>query len=179
MICPVCGNEVPDGTSLCPVCGASLAVAQEPGFAPQDQGMGMQGGMVQGGSKKTGVIIAIIAAVLVIGIVVALVFLLRGGGNKDGRYKTSYLGMINMYIDVHGNKGQFIMEVAPEYAELVDDDDSTQSYDFEAVWKGDVLVMQVQDSEVEVKYNAKDKTLTLPDDSGLGLGVDLVFEKQD
>ena len=60
MVCPVCGNEVPDGTAVCPVCNAPLTQgAPDQGFAPQDQGFGAA--PQQSGSK--GPLIAIIAVV--------------------------------------------------------------------------------------------------------------------
>ena len=180
MVCPVCGNNVPDGTAVCPVCGASLVVQPNAqAFDMQNQGMAVQGAdMVQGGGKKTGLIIAIVASVLVIGIGIALFFILGGGGNKDGRYKASYLGMINIYIDIKGSKGTFSMEVAPEFAEFADSE-TNQSYDFDASWKGNTLVMSVNGETLEATYDASKKTLTIPDDSELGLGVELVFEKEE
>jgi hypothetical protein len=178
MICPVCGNNVPDGTPVCPVCNTQLMQAQ--GGMPQ--GMPQQGfdgaAAPQPQGKKTGLIIGIIAAAIVIIGVIALIFLLGGKNNRDGRYVSSYMGMVDIYIDINGNKGKFGMKVADEYASFVDPEEANQEYEFDAKWSGDTLSMTVEGETLDAKYDSSKKTLTITDTESLGLG-ELVFTKQE
>ncbi|SEF77043.1 zinc-ribbon domain-containing protein, partial [Eubacterium ruminantium] len=49
MFCLKCGKQIPDGSGMCPVCGANLMQGgpQYGGMNPQQ--MGMQGGLQYGG----------------------------------------------------------------------------------------------------------------------------------
>ncbi len=178
MICPVCGNNVPDGTPVCPVCNSPLTAPQggapDQGFAPQDQGFGAAPAP-QGGSK--GPLIAIIAVVALLVVGAVIFFLVKGGGNKDrdGRYESNYMGMITIYIELDGTKGTFGMTVNDDYKELVGDMD--EKYECQAKWEGDTLKLTVDGDTLECNYNKSDKTIVIPADSALEMGEELVFTK--
>lgn len=175
MVCPVCGNEVPDGTAVCPVCNAPLTQgAPDQGFAPQDQGFGAA---PQQSSSK-GPLIAIIAVVALLVVGALLFFLLKGGGNKDrdGRYECNYMGMITIYIDLKGSNAKFGMAVNEEYKELAGD--MSEEYDCAAKWEGDKLLLTVEGDTLECTYNSSNKTIVVPEDSALEMGQELVFEKK-
>ena len=212
MICPVCGNNLPDGSVSCPVCGAQLQAAQpqqpmqpqqgfdaqpQQGFAPQDpqgyapqpqgfdpnanQGYGIPtaAGAQPGSNKK--VVIGVVAAaieLLVIGVVLFFVFGKGGGKDRDGHYTSSYMGMVDLYIDLDGSKAVFGMKVADEFAEFADED-TNQEFNCDASWSGNTLKLTVEGDTLECNYNPSDKTITIPADSALEMGTELVFTKQD
>lgn len=81
MFCTKCGNQIPDGSAVCPICGAQLAAPQPapqpvPQAAPVAPVAPAQKSKKVGGSKLP-IIIGAAAAVVVL--VVVLVLLLSGG----------------------------------------------------------------------------------------------------
>lgn len=214
MICPVCGNNLPDGSASCPVCGAQLQAAApqqdfgaqtqqnfdqgyaqqpqqgyaqpQPGFDPNmganpNPGYGIPTAEgAQPGSNKKVVIGVVIAAIALLAIGCVLFFVLGGGGSKDrdGHYVSSYMGMVDLYIDINGDKAVFGMKVADEFAELAGDD-SNEEYECKASWSGNTLKLTVEGDTLECQYDPKAKTITIPEDSALEMGVELVFTKQD
>ena len=209
MICPVCGNNLPDGSVSCPVCGAQLQTAQpqqpqgfdpqpQQGFAPQEpqgfapqqpqgfdpnanQGYGIPtaAGTQPGSNKK--VVIGVVAAaiaLLVIGVVLFFVFGKGGGKDRDGHYTSSYMGMVDLYIDINGDDAVFGMKVAEAYADFADED-SNQEFNCKASWSGNTLKLTVEGDVLECQYDPKTKTITIPEDSALEMGTELVFTKQD
>ena len=185
MICPVCGNNLPDGSVSCPVCGTQLQAAQpqQPqGFDPNaNQGYGIPtaAGAQPGSNKK--VVIGVVAAaiaLLVIGVVLFFVFGKGGGKDRDGHYTSSYMGMVDLYIDINGDDAVFGMKVAEAYADFADED-SNQEFNCKASWSGNTLKLTVEGDVLECQYDPKAKTITIPEDSALEMGVELVFTKQD
>lgn len=212
MICPVCGNNLPDGSTSCPVCGAVLQEAPQPqqgfdsqpqqnfaqsGFDAQPQqnfsqpgfdpdqganpnpgyGVPAATGAVPGSNKKV-VIGVVIAAVLLLVVGCVLFFTLgRGKKDRDGHYTSSYMGMVDLYIDLNGDKAKFGMKVAEEYAEFADDD-TNQEFDCKATWSGNTLKLTVEGDTLECNYDPSNKTITIPEDSALEMGVELVFTKE-
>lgn len=124
--------------------------------------------MEENNKKKTGLIIGICAGVVVIAAVVVLL-LVFVFNSKDGTYTASqnfYGQKVTLTIKVNGSKGTFTYKIG--------DEGETQK--FKAKWKGDTLQMEVDGDVSEVKYDKKNKTLTIDGDDFLG--EDIVLKKK-
>ena len=164
MICPMCGNENPDGSVLCAGCGTSLVQSAVNAFAPDDT-------MVQGGmgsiaapkKSKKGLFIGIgVAAVAVIVAVVLLcVFLL--GGNADGTYVASEEGA-SYSIKIDGNKFEMSVEYLGQKITVAEG---------KCKISGSKMTLTCEGEDLEAKYNSSKKTITIEDDD-----MKLVFKKK-
>ncbi len=150
MNCPSCGNQVADGSANCPVCGAPLMA---PGGMPQG-GAPMQPqyqAAPQGGGKKTGLIIGIaVAAVVVIALIVC--FALGLFSSKNGKYVCDDYSAYGMELSLEVKGSKFTMTVNA-FGE-------TETTEGTIKFKGDKVELTAEGDTIEGTYSKKDKSIT-------------------
>ena len=163
MFCTKCGNQIPDGSAVCPICGAQFAAPQAapqvaPQVAPQPvpQAAPQQFAQVppvapapapkakKAGNSKLPLIIGAVAAVAVIAVV--LILLLSGGAKgvvkkylKAAEAADEVEGEANKYLALKSSKARKALKL--------DKDDKDDEDDLEYSWK-------ISDSE---SYGKDDK----------------------
>ena len=167
MNCPSCGNQVADGAANCPVCGAPLMVA---GGMPQGMDPMQQGGVQpqyqapQGGGKKTGLIIGIaVAAVVVIALIVC--FALGLFSSKNGKYVCDDYASFGMDVTLEVKGSDFTLTMSA-FGE-------TESQKGTIKFKGSKVELTAEGETIEGKYSKKDKTITIEED-----GMSMTFKKK-
>lgn len=187
MNCPICGAELQDGSTWCPTCGSSLDPAQQM-VQPQQQMAPVNNlfnqdpmAAVAPAPKKSPVAAIIIALVCVLALG-AVAFFTLGKGGKNGTYElseVSAMGMtfsadefaqmsgqeLKMSIKVKGSK----CEVSADMADM----GAVGSGSAKIKFSGDKVTISSGSEELEGKYDAKKKTITIT-----ASGVDMVFKKK-
>ena len=137
MFCTKCGNQIPDGSAVCTICGAQFAAPQA---APQPAPAAPQYAPVQpaaapkakkAGGNKLPIIIGAIAAAAVIAI--ALILILRDGA------KAVVKDYLNYQEKAEEQEGKFLLkrsEKALKALDLLDDDDDDDDDDYSWSVKG-------------------------------------------
>ncbi len=181
MVCQNCGTQLPDGTPMCPTCGAQL-MAQQPYMDPNQ--MFNQAPVAAAPAKKsnTGMIIGIVAAIVAIVAIVLVAGKLlggSGGGKYNGTYKLTECTSMGMTFTVE------------EMEQM-----SGQSFQMSIIVKGskctlDAKSMGYDKASCKIKFDGEDVTLIDGDETLYGTydaeaetititssGVDMIFTKQ-
>lgn len=178
MVCQNCGTQLPDGTPMCPTCGAQL-MAQQPYMDPNQ--MFNQAPVASAPVKKnnTGMIIGIVVAIVAIVAIVLVAGNLLGGGKYDGTYKLTECSSMGMTFTVE------------EMEQM-----SGQSFQMSIVVKGskctlDAKAMGYDKASCKIKFDGEDVTLIDGDETMYGTydadaktitissaGVDMIFTLQ-
>ena len=128
MFCTKCGNQIPDGSAVCPICGAQFAAPQPapqpaPQMAPQMAPQAPQQAPVapvsapkakKAGGSKLPLIIGAVAAVAVIAVV--LVLLLSGGPKSVVK---DYLNLSEDISQAKADRDKKITKLQTKQAELM------------------------------------------------------------
>ncbi|MBQ9935456.1 MAG: zinc ribbon domain-containing protein [Lachnospiraceae bacterium] len=178
MVCQNCGTQLPDGTPMCPTCGAQL-MAQQPYMDPNQ--MFNQAPVASAPVKKnnTGMIIGIVVAIVAIVAIVLVAGKLLGGSEYDGTYKLTECSSMGMTFTVE------------EMEQM-----SGQSFQMSIVVKGskctlDAKAMGYDKASCKIKFDGEDVTLIDGDETMYGTydadaktitissaGVDMIFTLQ-
>ncbi len=186
MVCSNCGTQVPDGTPMCPTCGAQLqAAAPDMGYAnPNDALFNQQpyeAAPVAPAKSKTGMIVGIVAAVVAIALIVFFVVKLAGGSKYNGTYdfySFSYMGMTLSAEEMEAAAGEELdINLVVKNGKCTLNANSlgySDSGSAKIKFDGEEVTFIDGDEEMYGTYDADEEIITLEID-----GMEMAFKKAD
>jgi hypothetical protein len=181
MICPGCGMDIPEESTVCPTCGYQVSAADS---AQQYDGDAQYSDPYQAApvytpapaKKKTGLVVGIIAGVVVVAAVAVCLVLFVFGNKTDGKYVCDTFAAFGMdfYLDVKGEAVSMVMAYDTDGDGTISEEEM-ESEDGTIEFDGDVCTITIEGESVDCTYDKKEGTIVMSDDD---FGVELTFTKE-
>ncbi|GEM_PF-3273945 len=152
MLCSNCGNDIPEGQSACPYCGAQMMNGGvQPAYDPAQAYAPAQTYAPAQKSKK-GLIIGLIAGlVAIVAVVLVLVFFVFGKGKADGTYVCQDYAAFGMDVSLEIDGDEFVLEMSA-YGE-------SETIEGKCKVDGDTITLTYEGEDVECDYDKKEGTI--------------------